>query len=63
MSGNPADLAPILEHVLLPSDFSEGSQAAFHHALRGSQSEQVLRNGRYPLMTVPEKSIAAGKLA
>jgi nucleotide-binding universal stress UspA family protein len=36
MSGNPDDLAPILEQVLHPSDFSEGSQAAFHHALKAA---------------------------
>jgi nucleotide-binding universal stress UspA family protein len=36
MSGNPADLAPILDHVLHPSDFSEGSQPAFHHALKAA---------------------------
>jgi nucleotide-binding universal stress UspA family protein len=35
----------------------------FLDALRGSQSEQVLRSGRYPLLTIPESSLAARALA
>jgi nucleotide-binding universal stress UspA family protein len=41
---------------------STSGKHGFLDALRGSQSEQVLRNGRYPLMTVPERSLAARKL-
>jgi nucleotide-binding universal stress UspA family protein len=38
---------------------STAGRHGFLDALRGSQSEQVLRNGRYPLLTIPETSRAA----
>jgi nucleotide-binding universal stress UspA family protein len=41
---------------------STSGKHGFLDALRGSQSEQVLRTGGYPLLTVPERSLASRKL-